>query len=450
MSIKKYPKVIQMKKSKELITTNIIEAEVIEATISTTKKSGTVMKSDKRERKPLTDKECKALEPKAKDYKVFDSGGLFMLVAKSGGKRWRLKYRFDGKERILALGVYPEITLAKARKLRGDYKEQIANGINPAEQRKQNKRDLKMEEQREYNTFKIVALQYFAKRNELNEAYRERLKNSFKNDVYPYIGNIPIDDVEPIQIIDIVKRVERRGATESAHRLFTQLSKVFKYGVSNLLAKRNICNDMDKKEILKSHTAKNYPTITNPKEIGILLNVIDDYTGDYLVKMALTIAPYVFLRPNNLRFAQWSEIDFEARLWRIPAEKMKTKREHLIPLTDRTIEILKEVQLYSGEATYIFHSMRSTTAQMSDATLNNALRRMGYSKDEIVTHGFRAMFSTIAHEEGKPHDVIETQLAHSVGNAVSQAYNRAKYLDERKELMQWWSDYLDNLKQGDR
>ncbi len=432
-----------MPKSKELITTEVLEVEVIEANavIPKSKRAATKPKS-------LTDKYYKALEPKEKDYKVFDGGGLFMLVAKTGGKRWRLKYRFEGKEKILALGVYPEITLAKARKLREDYREQIANGINPAEQRKQNKRVLKMEEQREYNTFKTVSLQYLEKRNELNEAYRERLKNSFKRNVYPFIGNTPIDEVEPIQIIDIVKRVERRGATESAHRLFTQLSKVFKYGVSNLLAKRNICNDMDKKEILKSHTAKNYPTITNPKEIGTLLNLIDDYMGDYLVKMALTIAPYVFLRPNNLRFAQWSEIDFEARLWRIPAEKMKTKREHLIPLTDRTIEILKEVQLYSGEAAYIFHSMRSTTAPMSDATLNNALRRMGYSKDEIVTHGFRAMFSTIAHEEGKSHEVIETQLAHSVGNAVSQAYNRAKYLEERKELMQWWSDYLDNLKQG--
>ena len=436
-----------MSSNKELITTETIEATIIETAIIP-RANGTVVKAPKSKSTPLTDKYIKGLQPNIeKDYKVFDGGGLFILVAKGGGKRWRLKYRFDGKEKVLALGVYPALTLAKARKKREDYKEQIANGINPAEERKQNKREQKIEDNREYNTFKVVALKYFEKRNELNEAYKVRLENSFRNDVYPFIGNLPIDEVTPHHIMDIVKLVERRGATESAHRLFTQLSKVFKYGVSNLLGTSNPCNNLDKNEILKSHTSKNYPTITNPKEIGTLLNIIDDYTGDYLVKMALTLAPYVFVRPSNLRFAQWDEVDFEARLWRIPADKMKTKDEHLIPLTDRTIAILKEVQLYSGDATYIFHSMRSKTTQMSDATLNNALRRMGYSKDEIVTHGFRAMFSTRAHEDSDfKHDVIEKQLAHSVGTKVSQAYNRAMYLDERKELMQWWSDYLDALK----
>ena len=437
-----------MSKSKELISVDeVIEATVIETAV-VPRTRGTVTKAEESKPTTLTDKYIKGLNPKEKDYKVFDGGGLFLLVVKGGGKRWRLKYRFNGKEKVLALGVYPALTLKKAHKMREDYKEQIANGINPAEERKQNKRAQKIEDNREYNTFKIVALKYFDKRNELNETYKTKLENSFKRNVYPYIGNTPIDEVTPHNIMDIVQRVERRGATESAHRLFTQLNKVFKYGVSNLLSSNNPCSNLDKNEILKSHTTKNYPTITNPKEIGILLNAIDDYTGDYLVKMALTIAPYVFLRPKNIRLAEWSEIDFEARLWKIPAEKMKTKREHLIPLTDRTIAILEEVQLYSGDATYIFHSMRSRTAPMSDATLNNALRRMGYSKDELVTHGFRAMFSTITHEEGKTHEVIETQLAHSVGSKVSEAYNRALYLKERKELMQWWSDYLDNQKEN--
>ena len=395
----------------------------------------------------LTATEVKNLKPKEKDYKVFDGLGLFLLVAKSGGKRWRLKYRYNNKEKVLALGLYPALSLADARKMASNYRTDIANGIDPSQVRKDKKVEVKAKEQVTINTFKKVAEDYLTQRNELNEAYKTRLENAFSNDVYPYTKDTPITEIMPRDIIDIVKLVEERGAIESAHRLFTQISRVFKYAVSNQIAERNPCNDMDKNMILKSATKKNYPTITDSKTIQALLSSIDEYTGDYTTKMALKLLPYVFVRPFNIRHAQWEEIDFNDRLWRIPKDKMKTKKEHLIPLTDTTLAILKEMYAFSSDAKYIFHSLRSKTSPMSDATLVNALRRMGYSKEEIVPHGFRAMFSTIAHEKSPyTHEVIESQLAHSVGNNVSQAYNRAIYLDERKELMKWWSDYLDEVK----
>ncbi len=395
----------------------------------------------------VTDRAIKALKPKEKDYKYFIEDGLFLLVAKTGGKRWRLKYRINNREKVLALGVYPDIKLKTAKKLKEEYREKIAIGIDPSQEKKKKKAELKAQDEVVTNTFKKVAKEYLAKRTDLNEAYLTRLENAFKNDVFPFFGSTPITDIEPIDIIKVVKRVQERGAIESAHRLFTQIGVVFKYGVSNQMAKRNPCSDMDKKMILKAKVKNNYPTITDAKEIGTLLNLIDEYSGDYTTKMALKLLPYVFVRPFNIRHAEWDEIDFEDRLWKIPGSKMKTGKDLLIPLTDTTIGILKEMEEFSGDAKYIFHSLRNRTSPMSDATLVNALRRMGYSKEEIVPHGFRAMFSTIAHEKsGHSHHVIETQLAHSVGTSTSQAYNRALYLEDRKELMQWWSDYLDGVK----
>jgi len=393
---------------------------------------------------PLTAIEIKNAKLKDKEYKLSDGNGLYLLVTPSGGKLWRLKYRFEGKEKGISLGKYPVMSLSEARRERERLRNDISNKIDPAQVRKEEKNKVLIKETKKINTFEHVAKAYLEKRNELNEAYLLRLQRAFKNDVFPFLNNRPIDEITPKDIINIVKRVEKRGAIESAHRLFTQINKVLKYAVSNQVLDRNPCAEMDKSEILKSHTRKNYPTITSPDKIKNLLLAIDEYTGDYTVKMALKLAPYVFVRPYNIRFAQWNEIDFIDKQWIIPKEKMKTKKEHIIPLSDTAVGILKEMYEYSADARYIFHSLRSKTAPMSDATLNNALRRLGYSKDELVVHGFRAMFSTITHEKsGFDHHVIELQLAHSVGSKVSQAYNRSLRLNERKELMKWWSDWLD-------
>ena len=345
---------------------------------------------------------------------------------------------------MIAIGKYPEVSLSSARKTRMLLREEVAAGINPIETLKASKEELSKVQ----NTpnYQQIACDYFNKREELAESYLVKLRATFKNDVYPFIGNMLIQDIKPKDIIETIKRVEDRGAIEGAHRLYTQINKVFKYAVSNQICERNPCSELDKNEILKSPIKKHYPTITDPNAIKVLLESIKDYNGDYTTRMALLLAPHVFLRPYNIRYAEWDEINLDEKLWRIPAHKMKTKQEHLVPLTDHTINIFQEMMLYSADAKYIFHSLSSTGAPMSDATMNNALRRMGYSKEELVVHGFRAMFSTIAHEKSNfKHEVIETQLAHSTGSRVSQAYNRARYLDERKEMMEWWSNYLNAL-----
>ncbi len=399
----------------------------------------------------LTDKEVRTAQPRERDYKLFDGQGLFLLVAKTGGKRWRLKYRVNRKEKVLALGTYPTLSLKEARNMANGYRLEIAKGIDPAQERKAKKEALKHQEKVQRHTFKIVANAYMKQRSDLNSSYKTKLENAFKNDAYPFIGDKPITEIMPKDIIEAVKHVQERGAVESAHRLFTQIGRVFKYAVSNQIADRNPCNDMDKTMILESPPKRNYPTITEPKAIAALLNSIDDYTGDYTTKMALRLLPHVFVRPFNLRYMEWDEVDLKDRLWRIPKEKMKTKKDHIVPLTDTTVSILEDIQRLTGNGIYVFPGLRSKTAPMSDGTLNGALRRMGYTKEEIVPHGFRAMFSTIAHEKSDlSHEVIEAQLAHSVGSSVSQAYNRAIYLEERKKLMKWWSDYLDGLKKGSK
>ena len=278
----------------------------------------------------------------------------------------------------------------------------------------------------------------------------KRLFRAFERDVYPTIGKVPIAEVTEDQIEDIIDSIKSRGAIESASRIFAQISRVFSYGMKNKdnnrtrYCKSNPCELL---EIDFEYETKNYPIIEKPKEIGLLLNVIDDYSGDYLIRMALTLAPHVAVRPANIRFAQWEEINFEDALWTIPASKMKTNKDHLVPLSTQVIKILREVQELTADAKYIFHSPRSKTSTMSDASMINALRRMGYSKEEIVVHSFRAMFSTICNDkEFAREEVIEVQLAHTVGSKTSRAYNRAKYIEDRRVLMQEWSNYLEVLK----
>lgn len=399
---------------------------------------------------PLTDTKIKTAKAKDKDYKLFDGGGLFLFVTKRNTKLWRLKYNFNGKEKSISLGAYPSITLNQARTLREKHKSDIASGINPTEHKRQKKELIKQEEIKNLNTFQFLALQRLEQvENEISESHYKRMCRGFKNDVFPFIGNKPIDDVLAEDIINILQVMMKRDVRNSAKQAYHAISKTFKWAVANAKAKRNPATDIDLSEIIGKSNEKHYPTITNDKGIKNLLISIQDYTGEYITKQALMMMAYTFVRTKNIRFALWSEINFEAQLWTIPPEKMKTKDEFIIPLTDTVIKLLKDVQEYSSDSIYIFPSVKSKSTPMSDGALLGAIRRMGYSKDEFTPHGFRAMFSTIAHQNsGFKYEVIETQLAHSVGNSVSKAYNRAKYLDERVELMKWWSDYLDNLLQS--
>jgi len=400
---------------------------------------------------PLSDTKIKTSKPKEKDYKLSDGAGLYLLVTKSGGKHWKLKYRFEGKEKKLSLGAYPSISLYKARELRDKYKVDIANGINPSEAKKENKAALLIQNEKLSNTFENIAMERLNKiQDTISETHYKGTLRGFINDTFPYIGKKPIDDVTAKDIINILHIMMERGVTNSAKKVYQAIGKTFKYAVANGKAERNPASDIELSEIIGKEVVTHYPTITDDKGIKNLLISINDYDGEYSTKQSLLLLAYTFVRPSNARLALWNEIDFKAKTWNIPAKKMKTKDDFIVPLTDTVLALLEDMKLYSSDSPYIFPSIKSKTTSLSDGALRGAIRRMGYTKEEFTPHGFRAMFSTIAHEKSNfNYDVIETQLAHSVGNKISQAYNRAKYLDERKELMQWWSNYLNNLLEND-
>jgi len=396
---------------------------------------------------PLADTKIRTSKSKDRDYKLSDGGGLYLLITKSGGKHWKLKYKFDGKEKKLSLGAYPDITLVKARELREHNKQLIANGINPNELKKEQTEIQHKEETKHLNTFKSIALQRLEKiKDEISIPHYKGTMRGFVNDTFPYIGDKNINDVTSKDIINILKIMMERNVKNSTQKVYQQIGKTFKYAVAHGVADRNPCSDFDISEIVGKSTEIHYPTITDNKGIKNLLLSIHEYTGETSTKNALLLLAYTFVRPSNARLALWEEINLEAKQWVIPAKKMKTKDEFIVPLTPQLIELLQDIRKYSGDSPYLFPSTKSKTTPLSDGALLGAIRRMGYTTEEFTPHGFRAMFSTIAHEKSKfKYDAIETQLAHSVGNSVSQAYNRARYLDERVELMQWWSDYLDEV-----
>lgn len=396
---------------------------------------------------PLTATQIRNAKPKAKEYKLFDGGGLYLSISPKGGKWWRLKYLFESKEHRISLGTYPSTPLKEAREQRKLLKEKIALGINPSEEKKEKKLSLSIQEAKEINTFEKIALERLEKqRDTISATHYKRTLIAFKNDCFEYIGHKPIDEVMAKDIIALLQVMANRGVNDSARKLYYAISKTFKWAVANGKAERNPAADILLEEILGKVSKQHYPTITDDKGIKNLLTSIKEYQGETSTKYALLMLSYTFVRPINIRLALWSEIDLKAKQWVIPAKKMKTKDEFIIPLTSQLIELLKDIQLYSGDSPYLFPSTKSKTTPLSDGALLGAIRRMGYTKEEFTPHGFRAMFSTIAHEKSHfKYDVIETQLAHSVGSSVSQAYNRAKYLNERVELMQWWSNYLDEV-----
>jgi len=375
-----------------------------------------------RQTTPLTAKEIQSAKPRDKEYKLFDGGGLYLSITPKGGKWWRLKYRFNNKEQRLSVGVYPAVSLQEARKTREIFKEQIAKGINPSSERKNKKEAILIQETKDLNTFEKIARERLIRvQDEISEAHYNRTLNAFKNDCFPTIGLIPIDEIEPKHILVILHTMVDRDVKESARKLFYAISKTFKWAVANGKAKRNPANDILLEEILGKKSKKHYPTIIDDAGIKGLLLAIDSYTGEYTTKQALKLLAHVFVRPFNIRHAEWSEISFKHKQWIIPARKMKTIEELIVPLTPSTIEILKDVMKYTGHSEYVFHSPRGRTSPMSENTLLGAIRRLGYTKDEFVPHGFRAMFSTVAHEKSDfKHEVIETQLAHSVGNIAIQ------------------------------
>ncbi|MEL0587111.1 MAG: integrase arm-type DNA-binding domain-containing protein [Candidatus Thiodiazotropha sp. (ex. Lucinoma kazani)] len=390
----------------------------------------------------LTDTAVRNAKSKEKDRKLFDGGGLFLLVKPNGARYWRFKYRFHGREKLLALGVYPDVTLKSARDKRDDARKLIADGIDPSKARKAEKAARNNE-----NSFEAIAREWWGNReSNWSESHSSRIMLRLENDVFPWIGTKSIGDITPAELLTVLRRVESRGAIETAHRIHQSCGQIFRYAVATLRAERDTSADL--KGALPPVSKKHYPSITDPKLIGELLRVIDGYQGAFITRCALQLAPLTFVRPGELRHAEWSEIDLDKAEWRIPAEKMKMKTVHIVPLSIQAIAILNEIKPLTGQGKYVFPSVRSPKRPMSENTVNAALRRLGYTKKEMTGHGFRSMASTILNEQGWNKDAIERQLAHTERDLVRASYNYAQHLPERVKMMQWWADYLEGLKQG--
>lgn len=392
----------------------------------------------------LTDTAIRKAKPRedGKARKLFDGGGLFLLVKPNGARYWRLKYRFHGKEKLLALGVYPDVSLKSARDKRDDARKQIAAGIDPSEARKAEKAARSSE-----NSFEAIAREWWSKHKpNWSESHSSRIMLRLENDVFPWIGSKPIQDITPPELLTVLRRIENRGALETAHRIHQSCGQIFRYAIATLRAERDTAADL--KGALPPTNQKHHASITDPKKIGELLRAIDNYQGQFITRCALQFAPLVFVRPGELRHAEWSEIDLDKAEWRIPAEKMKMKTVHIVPLSTQAVAILNEIKPLTGHSKYVFPSVRTLKRPMSENTVTAALRRLGYASGEMTGHGFRSMASTILNEQGWHRDAIERQLAHMERDSVRAAYNYAEHLPERIKMMQAWSDYLVGLKMG--
>ncbi len=408
---------------------------------------------------PLTDTAIRNAKPGDKPSKLFDERGLFLLVTPTGGKWWRLKYRFDGKEKLLSLGTYPDVPLAGriekdqitgkprkikgARDLRDEARELLAQGVDPGENRKATKA---ARQDRAANSFEVVAREWYTKMAPAwVEHHGDRIIRRFERDIFPWIGGRPIADVTAPELLAAVRRIEGRGAVETAHRALQNCGQVFRYAVATGRAERNPTGDL--KGALPPVKGEHFAAVTEPAEVAKVLRALDGYEGTFTVACALRLAPLVFVRPGELRKAEWADIDLDAAEWRYIVTKTKTS--HIVPLSTQAVAILRELHALTGTGRYVFPGARSNGRPMSDNAILAAMRRMGIPKDEMSGHGFRAMARTILDEVlGFRPDFIEHQLAHAVKDPNGRAYNRTAHLGERRKMMQAWADYLEKLKAG--
>jgi integrase len=390
----------------------------------------------------LTNIAINKAKPAEKAYRLSDSGGLYLQITPAGAKCWRMKYRFLGKEKVLAIGQYPHISLLDAREARDKAKKLLANGQDPGYVKQTNKHTAKLEAA---NTFEVIAREWHEK-HKIKWVAKNAARNLslLENHIFPSIGRLSIRKIKSSELLTAVQKIEARGNNETAHRTLQICGAIFRYAISTDRASADLSVVL--KGALAPVKVQHHASITEPKAIGSLLRAIDNYDGAYLTKQALKLAPFLFVRPGELRQAEWSEIDLTKKEWRIGADKMKMRAVHIVPLSSQALEILTEMKQVARNSNYVFPSATSNKRPMSDNTLNMALRRMGYDKSQITAHGFRSMASTLLHEQGWPHDAIERQLAHAERNKISAAYNYAEHLPKRREMMQHWANYLDGLK----
>ncbi|MGX9352823.1 tyrosine-type recombinase/integrase [Shimia sp. W99] len=391
----------------------------------------------------LTDAKIRNLKPKDKNYKVSDFDGLYILVSKSGSKLWRFKYRIRGKEKLLAFGRYPEVGLKYARELRDTAREALAKGLDPSELRKQ---EAQQKQEDEEHTFAMFAEEVLNKKIQEGKASATLSKTVWLHGLLcEDLGGMSIGKITPRDVLVPLKKQESRGKFETALRLRSAASAVFRYAI----AIGHLDNDPTYalKDALVRPKVRHRSAITDPTRVGGLLRAIDGYEGDPLTRIALSLLALTALRQGEVRFAQWSHINLEEAVWTVPEHLAKTRREHIIPLSRQAMSVLKELRTLTGERDGILHSTRSKSRVMSENTLNAALRTMGYSGDTMTAHGFRSIFSTLANESGLWHpDAIERALAHVEGNEVRRAYARGAHWQERVKMAQWWADHLDDLK----
>jgi len=383
--------------------------------------------------------EAELRRPREKSQKLFDGGGLYLEVNKNGKGHWRHKFRVNGKERRLSLGAYPEITLRMARDKHHELRSQLAQGIDPSSARKQKREKAEA-------TFEKVAQEWFEKKStEWEERTAQMVMGRLRLKVFPFIGAKPIDEVKAQDILALLRKIEAEGKVHTAHRVLGICGQVFRYAVITGRTEHDPTPALQ--GALSKKKVKHRAGITDPKAFGALLRAIDNYEGEATTRLALQLLPLVFVRPGEVRHAEWDELDLENALWTIPAEKMKMRRDHIVPLSTQSLAVIEEAQRIRRTSRYIFPSVRSVDRAMSDNTLNAALRRLGYTKEEMTSHGFRASARTMLDEQlRKRPDLIEHQLAHSVKGPLGRAYNRADFLTERREMMQEWADWLGTIK----
>lgn len=391
---------------------------------------------------PLTLPEVKNAAPKEKDYKLSDEKGLYLLVKKNGAKYWRLKYRFERKEKTLALGVFPEVTLTVARKRRDDARTKLQDGIDPSELKQQRKR-LSIEAAE--NSFYAIAQEWLVKRGKKSESGDAKLVRLLERDIFPYLGKVAISTITPPKLLSVLRRIEDRGAVETAHRAKQYAGQIFRYAVAIGKVERDISADL--KGALATPKSGHFAAIVEPREVGRLMVAIDNYQGTPVVMAALKLSPLLFCRQGELRHLEWTEIDWEEKRIELPAEKMKAKEPHVIPLSTQALTILDDLAQAGQRGKYVFPSARGASRPLSDNGVRTALRSLGYDNKTMTPHGFRAMARTLLDEQlGYRIEWIEQQLAHAVKDVHGRAYNRTKHLPQRTEMMQRYADYLDTLK----
>jgi integrase len=392
---------------------------------------------------PLTDSIARNAKPAAKTIRIFDHDGLYLEISPRGGKWWRLKYRYAGKEKRVSLGVYPEVNLKSARARTVEARQLLDSGVDPSENRRAAKA---AQMDGAANSFEVVTREWIEQQMKTwVRGHGERILTRFERDIFPWIGARPIADLTAPELLTTVRRIEKRGALETAHRALGNCGQVFRYAIATGRTRRDPTGDL--RGALPTVKPTHFAAITEPKRVGALMRAIEGYEGSLTVRSALRLAPLVFVRPGELRHAEWAAMDLDVSEWRYTVTKTNTP--HIVPLSAQAVAILRELKPLTGRGRYVFSSARSSQRSMSDNAILAAMRRMGIGKDEMSGHGFRAMARTILDEVlGFRPDFIEHQLAHAVRDPNGRAYNRTAHLEERRKMMQAWADYLDKLKNG--